>query len=103
MIENYIPELQRLPPGETRYTFIETPTHVGVEEYDIARQIAVSRHYWEIDGQLRRFSSPHRYVWPSELDLMAQLAGMSLWGRWSDWERGAFTSESRKHISVWQA
>ena len=103
VIENYIPSLQRLPPGETRHTFIATPTHVGVEEYDVATQIAVSRHYWEIDGELRRFSSPHRYVWPSELDLMAQLAGMSLWGRWNDWEREPFTSESRSHISVWQA
>ena len=102
LIENYIPALQRLPPGETRHTFIATPTHVGIEEYDLASQIAVSHHYWEIDGQLRTFSSPHRYVWPSELDLMAQLAGMSLWGRWSTWERAPFTGESQEHISVWR-
>ncbi len=102
VIENYIPALQRLPPGETRHTFIATPTHVGVEEYDLASQIAVSRHWWEIDGQLRTFSSSHRYLWPSELDLMARLAGMSLWGRWSDWGRAPFTSESGAHISVWQ-
>lgn len=103
VVENYIPALQRLPPGETMHTFIATPTHVGVEEYDLAAQIAVSRHYWEIDGQLRAFSSPHRYVWPSELDLMAQLADMVLHERWSDWKRSPFTSDSRNHISVWQA
>ncbi len=102
VIENYIPALQRLPPGETLHTFIATETHVGVEEYDVARQIAVSRHWWKIDGQLRTFSSPHRYVWPSELDLMAELAGMNVSERWSDWERGPFTGESRAHISVWQ-
>ena len=102
VIENYIPELQRLPPGETRHVFTATSTHVGFEEYDIAAQIAVSHHFWAIDGRLEARSSPHRYVWPSELDLMAQLAGMTLRERWSDWHREPFTSESRSHISVWQ-
>ena len=102
VIENYIPELQRLPPGETMYVFTATPTHIGVGEYDVARQIEVSRHWWAIDGELKTFSSPHRYVWPSELDLMARLAGMTLRERWSDWHREPFTSESRSHISVWE-
>ena len=79
-----------------------TPTHVGVEEYDLAAQIAVSRHFWTIDGELRTLASPHRYVWPSELDLMARLAGMVRRERWSDWQRAPFTSESVTHISVWQ-
>jgi SAM-dependent methyltransferase len=102
LIENYVPELQRLPPGETRYVFQATPTHLGFEEYDIARQIAFSNHYWVIDGRLESFRTPHRYVWPSELDLMAQLAGMRLRDRWSDWHRTPFTSDSRNHISVWE-
>ena len=102
LIENYVPELQRLPPGETKHLFHATPTHVAFEEYDLVRQIAVSNHYWEIDGRLEAFSTPHRYVWPSELDLMAQLAGMRLRNRWSDWHRAPFTSESRSHISVWE-
>jgi hypothetical protein len=45
---------------------------------------------------------PFRYVWPSELDLMARLAGMTLRERWSDWNREPFTSDSTKHISVWE-
>lgn len=102
LIENYVPELQRLPPGETRRVFQATPTHLAFEEYDIVRQIAFSNHYWAIDGRLETFSTPHRYVWPSELDLMAQLAGMWLRDRWSDWHRAPFTSESRNHISVWE-
>ena len=102
VIENYIPELRRLPPGETTHVSTATPTHVGYEEYDVASQIAVSHHYWAIDGQLKTFSSPHRYVWPAELDLMARLAGMTLRERFSDWHRTPFTNESRNHISTWE-
>jgi len=102
VIENYIPELQRLPPGETIHAFEVTPTHLGFEEYDVATQIAYSHHYWVVDGKLETFSAPFRYVWPSELDLMARLAGMTLRERWSGWKREPFTSESRSHISVWE-
>jgi SAM-dependent methyltransferase len=102
VIENYIPELRRLPPGETTHIFTATAAHLGYEEYDVASQIAVSHHYWTIDGRLERFFSPHRYVWPSELDLMARLAGLSLRERWAGWDRTPFTSESRSHVSVWE-
>lgn len=102
VIENYIPALRCLPPGETVRVFVRTPTHVGVEEYDVAAQVAISHHYWTIDGELKTFSSPHRYLWPAELDLMARLAGMTLRERWSDWHRAPFISESRNHISVWE-
>lgn len=93
VIEVYVPELQRLPPGETIHPFTVTPTHLGFEEYDVASQIAFPHHYWVVDGQLETRSSPHRYVWPSELDLMARLAGMTLRQRWSNWERESFTSD----------
>jgi SAM-dependent methyltransferase len=102
VIELYVPELQRLPQGETVHPFIVTPTHLAFEEYDVIAQIAFSHHYWVVDGHLETFSSPHRYVWPSELDLMARLAGLTLRERWSDWHRTPFTSDSRDHISVWQ-
>ena len=102
VIEVYIPELQRLPPGETIHAFTVTPTHLAFEEYDVATQIAFSHHYLVVDGQLEIFSAPFRYVWPSELDLMARLAGMTLRERWSDWNREPFTSESRSHVSVWE-
>jgi SAM-dependent methyltransferase len=102
VVENYVPELQRLPPGETTHVFTATPAHFGYEQYDVAAQIAVSHHYWTIDGHLRTFSSPHRYVWPAELDLMARLAGLTLRERWNDWHRTPFTSQSRGHVSVWE-
>jgi SAM-dependent methyltransferase len=102
VIEVVVPQLQRLPPGETIHAFTVTPTHLGFEEYDVATQIAFSHHYWVVDGQLETLSSPFRYVWPSELDLMARLAGMTLRERWSDWDRAPFTSDSRQHVSVWE-
>lgn len=102
VIENYIPALDRLPPGETTHTFVATPTHIGVEEYDIANRIAVSHHTWLIDGERHEFSSPHRYVWPSELDAMAERAGMRAEERWGDWDRSPFTDESPSHVSVWR-
>jgi SAM-dependent methyltransferase len=102
VIEVYIPQLRRLPPGETIHAFTVTPTHLGFEEYDLARQIAFSHHYWVVDGRLETYSTPHRYVWPSELDLMAHLAGMRLRERWSGWARAPFTSDSTSHVSVWE-
>jgi SAM-dependent methyltransferase len=102
VIEVVIPELQRLPPGETVRAFTVTPTHLGFDEIDVATQILVSHHYWVVDGRLETFSAPYRYVWPSELDLMARLAGLTLRERWTDWNREPFTRDSRKHVSVWE-
>jgi Methyltransferase domain len=102
VVEVAVPGLQRLPPGETVRPFTVTPTHLGFEEYDAAAQIAFSHHYWVVDGRLETLSAPFRYVWPSELDLMARLAGMALRERWSDWSRAPFTSDSRTHVSVWE-
>jgi len=102
VIEVMVPGLRRLPPGERLQPFDVSRTHVGVDEYDVARQGLVSHHYWIEDGEVEVLSPPFRYVWPSELDLMAQLAGMTLRERWGDWAREPFTSESDKHVSVWE-
>jgi SAM-dependent methyltransferase len=102
LIEVLVPGLQRLPPGETFQPFVVEPGHVGFDEYDVVRQGLVSHHYWIEDGKVDVISPPFRYVWPSELDLMARLAGMTLRERWGGWKREAFTGESTKHVSVWQ-
>ena len=103
VIEVMVPELRRLPPGETVRAFTVTPTHLGFDEFvDLAAQISVSHHYWMINGQVETRSAPFRYVWPSELDRMARLAGLTLHERWSDWDRQPFTGDSRSHISVWR-
>jgi SAM-dependent methyltransferase len=102
VIEVMVPALQRLPPGETVRAFTLTPTHLGFDEYDVASQGLISHHYWMVDGQLEPRSVPFRYVWPSELDLMARLAGMTLRERWGDWTRAPFTRDSGQHVSVWE-
>jgi SAM-dependent methyltransferase len=102
VIEVLVPGLRRLLPGETFQAFDVSPTHLGFDEYDVAHQSLVSHHYWIDDGKVEVLSPPFRYVWPSELDLMAQLAGMTLRERWSGWKREPFTSDSTKHVSIWE-
>jgi SAM-dependent methyltransferase len=103
VIEVGVPDLRRLPPGETVRAFTVSPTHVGFDEYtDMTAQISYSHHYWVVGDKLEIFSAPYRYVWPSELDLMARIAGMTLRERWSGWTREPFTSESTSHVSVWK-
>jgi SAM-dependent methyltransferase len=103
VIEVGVPQLQRLPPGETVRPFTVTPTRLGFDEFDLLNQGLVSHHYWQTDdGTFDNVSVPFRYVWPAELDLMARIAGMRLRERWSDWNRAPFTAESTKHISVWE-
>ncbi|HWT23052.1 MAG TPA: class I SAM-dependent methyltransferase [Solirubrobacteraceae bacterium] len=102
VIEVGVPELQRLPPGETARVFHMSEAHWGIDEFDVAAQGLVSHHFEIVDGRVERVSMPFRYVWPAELDLMAQLAGMELRERWSGWRREPFTSDSRAHVSVWE-
>ena len=102
VIEVEVPELQRLPPGETARVFHVSESRWGIDEYDVARQGLTSHHFEAVGGTLERFSVPFRYVWPAELDLMAQLAGLRLRERWSGWSREPFTSDSRGHVSVWE-
>ncbi len=102
VIEVGVPELQRLPPGETIRAFHVSETSWGLDEYDVAMQGLTSHHFEIVDGRVEQNSVPFRYAWPSELDLMAQLAGMKLRERWSGWKREPFTSDSRKHVSVWE-
>jgi SAM-dependent methyltransferase len=102
VVEVGVPELQRLPPGETFQVFHASETRWGFDEYDIAIQGLTSHHLEMVDGNLERLSIPFRYVWPSELDLMAQLAGMRLDERWGGRSKEPFTSESRMHVSVWR-
>jgi SAM-dependent methyltransferase len=100
VVEVMLPELQRLPRGETFLPFDVSPGHLGLDEYDLANQGLISHHYYPAEGDYATF--PGRYVWPAELDLMARLAGMTLRERWSGWQREPFTSDSTKHVSVWE-
>jgi len=102
VIEVGVPGLQLLPPGETIRAFHVSETRWGFDEYDVAIQGLTSHHFEIVEGRVERLSVPFRYAWPSELDLMAQLAGLRLRERWRGWKREPYTSDSRKHVSVWE-
>jgi SAM-dependent methyltransferase len=107
VIEVVIPDLRRLPPGERHVVFDAGQRHWGIDEYDVVNQGLVSHHFERTgsdDGAeiFGKSSGPFRYVWPSELDLMAQMAALELRERWAGWGREPFTAESRSHVSVWQ-
>jgi methyltransferase family protein len=101
VIELIVPQLRRVPPSESARVFRLDPDHVGIETFDdVVGQVAWSHHWIEVDGRLVRHSAPYRYIWPSELVLMAKIAGFELRDRWSDWIRSPFTSESAKQVAV---
>jgi SAM-dependent methyltransferase len=102
VIEVAIPDLRRLPPGQTVVPFHVSPTKLAFDVYDVATQAMSSNYVEVVDGRGDYTSIPFRYVWPAELDLMAQLAGLGLRERWAGWGREPFTSESRQHVSIWE-
>jgi len=102
VIEVNMPGLRTLPPGKTSQVFDLSEDHIGIDEYDPANQGLTSHHFWPVAGKWEQRSIPFRYTWPAELDLMARLAGMTLRERWGSWQREPFTSESTKHVSVWE-
>jgi SAM-dependent methyltransferase len=104
VVEVFVPHLRVLPPGQRTRVFRYSPHAVGFDEYtDFVGQVLWSHHYRvDDDGTLDVFAAPFRYVWPSELDLMARLAGLRLRARWADWDRAPFTEDSPFHVSVWE-
>jgi SAM-dependent methyltransferase len=103
VIELWVPDLRRLPPGQQATVFATEPGYLGLDTYDTLRQQVVSHHFRFDDGrQAQLFRSPHRYIWPSELDLMARLAGLELESRHADWTGAEFTAESASHVSVYR-
>jgi SAM-dependent methyltransferase len=103
VIELWVPELRKLPPGQQAVVWQTDPGYIGLDTYDVLHQHAVSHHFrFDESGQTRLFRSQHRYIWPAELDLMAQLAGFELETRHADWLGTEFTAESRSHVSVYR-
>ena len=103
VVEVNVPRLQQLTPGAPGTVFAASDEHVGVDTWEPAEQRMTSHHFSpEPDGRWRHNSVPFRFVWPSELDLMARLAGLRLVHRWADWHGAPFTAESPAHVSVWE-
>jgi SAM-dependent methyltransferase len=102
VIENGVPALQSLPPGQTVVPFRADPEGFSFDVYDVVTQRFSSQHFYIVDGRLEAFPVEFRYAWPSELDLMARLAGMRLKNRWAGWRREPFASLSSAHVSVYE-
>jgi SAM-dependent methyltransferase len=103
VIELEVPELRKLPPGQTAVVFHDEPGYLGVDTYDVLKQHLVSHHITYDDSRRGRVSrTPQRYVWPAELDLMSQLAGFDLESRHADWQGAEFTADSPSHVSVYR-
>lgn len=103
VVETGVPKLHQLPPGQSVRPFAWTGDYLGFDEYvDPVAQILVSRHYRFDGDRVTRISGAFRYVWPSELDLMARLAGLEFESRWAGWDRSEFTADSASHVSVWR-
>ncbi|HZC63227.1 MAG TPA: hypothetical protein VE464_16435 [Streptosporangiaceae bacterium] len=103
VIEVIVPQLRRVPPGESARVFTLQPDHIGIETFDdVAGQIAWSHHWIAAGDRLVRHSAPYRYVWPSELDLMAKITGFRIAGRWAGWDQAPFTSDSPAQVAVFE-
>jgi SAM-dependent methyltransferase len=104
VVEMGVPDLRALPPGRTAAVFEDSAGYLGVDSYDTVRQLLVSQHvtFDPRRGREARIGrTPHRYVWPAEMDLMARLAGLTLESRYADWSRAPFAHESRSHVSTY--
>ncbi|MFD6286615.1 class I SAM-dependent DNA methyltransferase [Streptomyces sp. NPDC060205] len=103
VIELWVPELRKLPPGQAATVWQTDADYIGLDTYDVLRQHVVSHHFrFDESERAQLFRSPHRYIWPAELDLMAQLAGFELESRHADWDGTEFTADSRSHVSVYR-
>jgi SAM-dependent methyltransferase len=105
VIELWVPDLRSLPPGSLGSVFAAEPGYVGIDAYDLTDQIVVSHHVrFDPDGgtNARIFRSPHRYVWPAELDLMARITGFTLENRHGGWSNEPFGADTRDHVSVYR-
>jgi SAM-dependent methyltransferase len=103
VVEVIVPQLRTVPPGQVGRVFTLDDNRVGIETFDdLVGQIAWSHHWLTASGRLIRHSAPYRYVWPSELDLMARIAGFQVRERWADWDRAPFTSDSVNQVAVFE-
>jgi SAM-dependent methyltransferase len=102
VIEARVPELQRLPLGQTVLPWRAEPGRISAYVYDVVTQRLSGQHYHFIDGRVETTPTEMRYTWPAELDLMARLAGMRLEDRWAGWGREPFTALSPSHVSVYE-
>jgi SAM-dependent methyltransferase len=101
VIEARVPELQRLPLGQTVLPWRADADGMSFYVYDVVTQRLGGQHYTFAGGRVEPSPIELRYAWPAELDLMARIAGLTLEHRWADFRREAFTHLSPAHVSVY--
>lgn len=103
LIEAFVPDVARFDGGQTvRAVKVETDAvRLDVSQHDPVLQRVVAQQIFISGGRVELYPVELRYAWPSELDLMARLAGLRLRDRWDGWGREPFTVDSRSHISVY--
>ena len=104
LVEVFVPDMTRFDRGQRISAGIveNDRLSINLDSHDIATQTVVSSHLYITAEGVRMYPVNIRYAWPSELDLMARLAGMKLRDRWADWRRNPFTSASTGHVSVYE-
>jgi SAM-dependent methyltransferase len=103
VLEVIVPPLRSIPPTELGRVFSLEDSHVGIDTFDDPLgQVSWSHHWFELGGRWVRHSAPYRYVWPSEMDLMARIADLHLRERWADWVRTPFGAESPSQVVVYE-
>ncbi|MEQ4205480.1 class I SAM-dependent methyltransferase [Actinopolymorpha sp. B9G3] len=103
VIQVWVPQLRQLPPGQTVVPATATDTQLIFDSYDLVTQRLLCHHYALENGVVvSPGTSHHRYVWPSEMDVMAKLAGLDLVNRYAGWDQAEFTGDSNSSISIWQ-
>lgn len=103
VIDLEVPPIQRLAPGQDAVPMSLDEEHLVFDTYDLLTQQCASHHYHrDSDGSIRYGVGHFRYIWPSECDLMARLAGLELESRSADWNGSPFVANSDRHVSVWR-
>lgn len=103
LIELGVPALRHLTPGTSATVFTSEPGYIGVDTYEPVEQQLVSYHFRFGEGSdATLFRTPQRYVWPAELDLMAQLAGFERESRHADFAGSPFTADSPSHVTTYR-
>ena len=103
VVELWVPELPKTPQSTQAVIYKSDEQYIALDTYDVVNQMVVSHHFRFGNGkQAHLIRTPHRYIWPSELDLMGQLAGFTLDNRFADWTGNSFNAESSSHISIYR-
>ena len=104
LVEAFAPDLTRFERGQNIQAGVVETDRVSIDlsRHDAVAQTVESSHVHISEQGVRLYPVKLRYAWPSELDLMARVAGMRLRSRWGDWQGGPFTASSTNHVSAYE-